>query len=120
MMNDNNNFNITAVEMHDTTVPLRVEKNQVYKVKESSVGPPAEDRANHKDKKEEISDVISNLERSFNRAIRFEIDSELDAVIVKVIDKESGDVIRQIPSEELVELSKKIKEHNLHILDVVA
>ena len=120
MMNDNNNFNITAVGIHDTTVPLRVEKNQGYKVKESSVAPPEEDRANQKNKKEEISDAISNLERSFNRAIRFEIDSELDAVIVKVIDKESGDVIRQIPSEELVELSKKIKEHNSHILDVVA
>ena len=120
MMTNNSNINISAVGMHDTTVPLRAEKNQEYKVKESLVASPAEARANHKNKKEEISDAISNLERSFNRAIRFEIDSELDAVIVKVIDKESGDVIRQIPSEELVELSRKIKEHNLHILDVVA
>lgn len=120
MMNDNSNINVTAVGMNDTTVLLRVEKNQGYEVKEISVEPPAEDRANHKNKKEEISDAISNLERSFNSAIRFEIDSELDAVIVKVIDKESGDVIRQIPSEELVELSRKIKDHNLHILDVIA
>ena len=120
MMNDNININVTAVERHDTTDLLKVEKKQGYEVKETSVAPPEKDRANHKDKKEEISDAISNLERSFNRTIRFEIDSELDAVIVKVIDKESGDVIRQIPSEELVELSKKIKEHNLHILDVVA
>ena len=120
MMIDDKNINVRAVGMHDTTVLLRVEKNQGYEVEETSVAPPAEDRANHKNKKEEISDAISNLERFFNRVIRFEIDSELDAVIVKVIDKESGDVIRQIPPEELVELSKKIKEHNWHILDVAA
>ncbi len=117
MMNNNGNINITAVGMHDTTVLLKVEKNQGHEVKENSVAHPAEDRANQKKK---ISDAISNLERSYNRTIRFEIDSASDAVIVKVIDKESGDVIRQIPSEELVELSKKIKEHNLHILNVVA
>jgi len=120
MMNENNNINLEAVGMHNTTVPLKVERNQGHEVKETSVVLPAEDRANQEKKKEEISDAISDLERSYNRTIRFEIDSELDAVIVKIIDKESGDVIRQIPSEELVELSKKINEHNLHILDLVA
>lgn len=120
MMIDDKNINVTTVGMYDTTVLLRVEKNQGYEVKETSVAPPAEDMANHKNKKEEISDTISTLEHFLNRAIRFEIDSELDAVIVKVIDKESGDVIRQIPPEELVELSKKIKDYNGYILDVVA
>ena len=119
MISDNSNIYVTAAGMHDNTALVRV-KNQENEVKGLSVKPPVEGSASNKNKKEEIQDAISNLERSFNRAIRFEVDSELDEVIVKVIDEDSGDVIRQIPSEELVELSKKIKEHNWHIFDVVA
>lgn len=120
MMNEDNNIKLKAVGMHDPTVPLKVEKKQGNDVKEILAALPSEVRASQEKKKEEISNAISNLERSYNRTIRFEIDSELDTVIVKVVDKASGDVIRQIPSEELVNLSKKIKEQNLHILDVVA
>jgi flagellar protein FlaG len=40
----------------------------------------------------------------FNRKIRLEVDN--DIMIVKVIDEKTGQVIRQIPSEEIVELSK--------------
>ncbi len=120
MMSENNIINLKAVGIQDAALPLKIEKNPVPEVEENPAPPPAEDRANREKKKEEIFNAIADLERFYNRSIRFEIDQESDEVIVKVIDKESGDVIRQIPSEELVELSKKINEYNLHILDIVA
>jgi flagellar protein FlaG len=38
--------------------------------------------------------------------LKIEVDHETDRVIVKVIEQESGEVIRQIPPEELLELAK--------------
>jgi flagellar protein FlaG len=63
-------------------------------------------------RKQQIYDVqeaiqrVSNTAKMFNRKIHLEIDRELNMVIVKVIDKETDEVIRQIPPEELVKLSK--------------
>jgi len=41
-----------------------------------------------------------------NRTVRFEIDKELQRVIAKVIDKDTGEVIRQIPPEEILRIAK--------------
>lgn len=41
--------------------------------------------------------------------VRFEIDKDIDKVIVKVVDKSSGEVIRQIPSEEVVRIAKVLE-----------
>lgn len=38
--------------------------------------------------------------------LRIEVDDETERVVVKVVEKESGEVIRQIPPEELLELEK--------------
>jgi len=56
----------------------------------------------------EAIDNIVNAANYFNHKIRVEIDN--DMMIVKIIDEKTGQVIRQIPSEELVELSKNTKD----------
>ncbi|WP_438998418.1 flagellar protein FlaG [Variovorax beijingensis] len=38
--------------------------------------------------------------------LQFEMDEDTDRLIVRVIDRESGEVIRQIPSEEVVRIAK--------------
>jgi flagellar protein FlaG len=38
--------------------------------------------------------------------VRFEIDSETDQVVVKVVDRNSGELIRQMPSEEVLRIAK--------------
>ena len=40
--------------------------------------------------------------------VRFEIDPKTDRVITKVVDMHSGEVIRQIPSEVAVRISKAL------------
>jgi len=58
----------------------------------------------------EAIDRIVNVARFFNRELRFEIEKDLDIVIVKVIDGETEEVIRQLPPEELVKLSRNAKD----------
>ena len=59
---------------------------------------------------EEAIERIVNVAKFFNRKIRFEVEKDLDIMIVKVIDSETEEVIRQIPPKELVELSKNAKD----------
>lgn len=42
--------------------------------------------------------------------LQFEIDQDTDKVIVKVVDRNSGEVIRQIPNEEVVRIAKVMGE----------
>jgi flagellar protein FlaG len=61
----------------------------------------------------ETKDAMGRIEQAailFNRKIRLELEEELDIMIVKVIDSETEEVIRQIPPEELVELSRNAKD----------
>jgi flagellar protein FlaG len=61
----------------------------------------------------EIDRVAEDLEvvsRAFNRRLKFSINQELNQVVVKVIDKETDKVIKELPSEELQRLHVRIRE----------
>ncbi|WP_026375635.1 flagellar protein FlaG [Aestuariibacter salexigens] len=53
---------------------------------------------------------ISDFVQAQNRQLSFSIDEDSRRSVVKVTDSESGEVIRQIPSEEVLALSERIKE----------
>lgn len=53
---------------------------------------------------------ISDFLQSTNRQLSFSVDEKSDRQIVKVTDSESGEIIRQIPSEDVLALSERIKE----------
>ncbi|HEY4707346.1 MAG: hypothetical protein A2054_08165 [Deltaproteobacteria bacterium GWA2_55_10] len=55
------------------------------------------------------TDVEIILKR-INTELRFEVDGTLKEVLVKIVDPDTGEVIRHIPSEEVVALRKKMKE----------
>lgn len=42
--------------------------------------------------------------------LQFAMDKVAEDIVVKVTDKESGELIRQIPSEDVVKLRKKLEE----------
>lgn len=56
-----------------------------------------------------IADVSSFLSTQ-NRGLNFAFDENSDRSVIQVTDKESGDLIRQIPSEEILKLAIRINE----------
>jgi flagellar protein FlaG len=40
--------------------------------------------------------------------LKIEIDGDTDRIVVKVLDDKSGEVIRQIPSQEMIEIAKRL------------
>ncbi len=47
---------------------------------------------------------------SFNRHLNFSIDDSTNVVVVKVIDSDTGDVVRQIPPEEQLKLMQNFEK----------
>ncbi|WP_111976549.1 flagellar protein FlaG [Algibacillus agarilyticus] len=59
---------------------------------------------------EDALSSVTDFVQSKNQALSFSFDEDSNRSIIKVTDAKSGDVIRQIPTEEVVKLSERIKE----------
>ncbi len=58
---------------------------------------------------EQIKEVIARLENTLedvDSKIELSVDEELNQVIVRILDKESGELIKQLPPEEVLELDR--------------
>lgn len=58
----------------------------------------------------ELLNRIKELTEDGSYSVRFEKNKDLNDVVVKVVDAETGDVIRQIPAEELLGLNKQLQD----------
>lgn len=66
-----------------------------------------------------LDDAVSRLRsdvQSLHRNLEFSVDEESGIPIVKVIATDSGEVIRQIPSEVAVKLAESFKESSRLLL----
>lgn len=84
-----------------------VEQRQVLPGSGQSSPPPAGPKPGG-DLKQAVQD-LNNYAQSLRRDLRFSIDEESGETVVKVMDHESGEVIRQIPSEELLAIAHSLK-----------
>ncbi len=61
----------------------------------------------------EIEAVVDNLNefvQSAQRQLEFFVDQESGKTVVRVIDSDTGDTIRNIPSDEILNMQKHLKE----------
>jgi flagellar protein FlaG len=62
---------------------------------------------------EELKDVVkavNDFVNPFNNSLQFSIDKDSDTMVVKVIDASTKEVIKQIPSEEMLALAKALDQ----------
>jgi len=55
-------------------------------------------------------EAINDQLESMNRSIRFSIDDSSKDVVVKVVDKDTGEVIKQFPPEQVLKLRERLSE----------
>jgi flagellar protein FlaG len=73
------------------------------------IGPegPAADRAFvDRAKIDRAATKVNEVLSSADPQLKIHVDDETERVVVKIVEQESGEVIRQIPPEELLELEK--------------
>ena len=70
---------------------------------------------------ETVEDAVTELNtyvQSIQRDLHFSIDEDSGVTVVRVRDKESGELIRQIPEDIFLNLAQKLKDDNtISLLD---
>jgi len=100
------NMNSQNVEALDKRQAQRVQQEQfqqqVQKPQEPEVIP-----------QEVLKDAISNLNKKLemlNSQLKVETDEDTGARVIKIVDKETDEVIRQIPPEVILRIAKYLDE----------
>jgi flagellar protein FlaG len=57
---------------------------------------------------QEAVDSISDALRFMARGLQFSVDKDLGRIVVKIVDAETQEVVKQIPSEEALALAKSL------------
>lgn len=69
----------------------------------------------------ELVEPIQRINEAMRqRGLEFELSDETSRVITRVIDRESGEVIRQIPAEEVLKIAERLEEMNGQFISLEA
>ncbi len=89
-----------AVDMKQDVVLGGGKGDEVSRPTESTTNQITEDVVN------ELNDAILGVRRE----LKFSIDEDSGRAVVQVLDSETGEMIRQLPSEEILAVSRHIRE----------
>ena len=59
---------------------------------------------------EEVAQQLQDFVGDMNRGLEFSVDEDSGRDVIKVIDKDSGDLLKQYPSEEVLTLVAKLSD----------
>lgn len=93
---------------HDTPKPAATQQAR----REAVAQTPSNDEV--RKMAEQFGEALSRL----NHGVHFEIDESTDKVITKIVDRRTHEVIRQIPPEEVVRITHRLREYMGVLLDI--
>ena len=64
--------------------------------------------------------VLDRVGFSANHKVNYKISQDTHEVVIRMVDSETGEVVRQIPGEDFVKLAQRIAEFNQKFLDQTA
>jgi flagellar protein FlaG len=59
---------------------------------------------------ESVAQQLQDFMQSMNRSVHFQVDKDSGRDVIRVLDKQSGEVIKQYPSEEVLGLVSKLSQ----------
>lgn len=62
---------------------------------------------------EQLKNVVDNINKTLkqaNRNLEFSVDEGTNKQVVKLVDRETGDVVRQFPTDEMLAISRAIDQ----------
>lgn len=67
-----------------------------------------------------IAEAASSVLNAVNHRIKFSVHENSGQVVIKIVERESDEVIRQIPPEEIIKLMDDLEEMQGHIVQAEA
>jgi len=59
---------------------------------------------------EKVAQQLQEFMGEMNRSLQFQVDEDSGRDVIKVLDKDTGDIIKQYPSEEVLNMVSKLSE----------
>ncbi|WP_041075897.1 flagellar protein FlaG [Thermotoga caldifontis] len=82
----------------------------VQRTVEESSRKQEEDNVDLSKTMESLRKTFEKLSRFFKTEAQFTIERELNMIIIKIKDRETGEIVRQIPPEVAVKIAKNLQE----------
>lgn len=98
----------TASDVARQQGEARIAPQKSAEAAEEPVGPQQTDHA-----VSEINQALKTLATN----LRFEVDDESGRTLVKVVDQDSGEVLRQVPSEATIRIARSLDNMVGHLVD---
>ncbi len=96
-------------------VPSAGAGRAAVEVQHAPATPVAAPKATSEQLKQAVEEINRAMRQS-NRNLEFSVDDATSRVVVRLTDTETGEVIRQIPSEETLAISRSIGEFQQGLL----
>ncbi len=105
-------MNVEAVNLQSTAqFQLSKASDQVNDSRKKAVDLVQSEQVEKKQvQPEELLQQIKSLTEDGLYSVRFENDERTSGLIVKIVNRENDEVIRQVPSEELLEISAALED----------
>jgi len=87
-----------------TNSPLAVEPDRKEQKPQPTAKQPSADEL------EQAVEKANSFLQSVQRGLQFRVDKDTNRTVVKVVDSESGEVVRQIPPERTLEMLKEMSD----------
>ena len=110
-----------VVQNQSTNVVQQVQKNTAPErhVAAASGQQMPSDQAEERASMQQVESAVSKISdfvQNFQRDLQFSVDKDSDRLVVKVVDSETQEVIRQIPSEEMLRIARSLDSSESLIL----
>lgn len=112
------NLNISSAQKGEVSSSYQA-PSQVKQNTDEQKNTPVTTTANNSDvsetelspeKLEKVVQQLQDFMGEMNRSLQFKVDEDSGRNVIKVIDKESGDLVKQYPSEEVLGIVAKLAE----------
>ncbi|MBN2653713.1 MAG: flagellar protein FlaG [Nitrospirae bacterium] len=100
-------FRQTQIPSRDSGAEIRKPAKQTKQANVISEANKA--LADEQKKQAEKQKADESVAEYLNTGVQFEIEKGLGIVVAKLVDKNTGEVIRQVPAKEMIEIAKAIK-----------
>ncbi len=94
------------MDVKHITPPPTAEKSDPVSPAEKAIKPAQISRQDI----DEMVDALKDLTETLQTTLNFSVDEGTNNIVVKIIEKDTDKVIRQIPPDEILELQEKMQD----------
>jgi len=105
-----NRVDLAQVPLKAPTADVELKRNAVVSAVEQSTEQSATDNEQIPEKLTQVASELSDMMSMMRKGLAFKVDENSGQAVVTVLDRDTGDVIRQMPSEEALKLAEKLSE----------